>query len=79
MRTTGCDCTGVGVGVTGAATGATAAGAAGVVAVGVEPCTEIFGGVTGFGVGGVPPLGELVWGAPADGAEVAPACGLFWK
>ncbi|CAB4536493.1 unannotated protein [freshwater metagenome] len=47
-------------------------GAAG--ATGVVPGIEIFGGVTGFGVGGVPPLGELVWGAPAEGA---PACGLF--
>jgi len=40
---------------------------------------EIFGGVTVFGVGGVPPFGELVWGAPVTGAIVDPACGLFWK
>ena len=42
--------------------------AAGVGATGAVPGIEIFGGVTVFGVGGVPPLG-----APATGAVADPA------
>ena len=67
LRTTGCVCTGV------VATGG-ATGAAGVGATGEAPGIEILGGVTVFGVGGVPPLG-----APATAAVADPACGLFWK
>ena len=68
MRTTGCA-----TGAAGCATGAATTGAG---ATGAAPVIEIFGGVTGFGVGGVPPLG-----APATGAlaVVVAACGLFWK
>ena len=67
MRTTGCD--------TGCATGA--AGATGAVAgVAAAPPIEIFGGVTGFGVGGVPPFGAPATGAVEPGEA---ACGLFWK
>ena len=57
LRTTGCVCA-----------GAATTGAAGVGATGVVPVIEIFGGVTVFGVGGVPPLG-----APATGAVGVPA------
>jgi hypothetical protein len=75
VRTTGC-ATGAAGCATGAATTGVAAGVAGADATGVAPVIEIFGGVTGFGVGGVPPLG-----APATGALalVVAACGLFWK
>ena len=40
------------------------------------PPIEIFGGVTGFGVGGVPPFGAPATGALEPGEA---ACGLFWK
>ena len=65
VRTTGC-ATGAAGCATGAAT--TGAGAA-------APVIEIFGGVTGFGVGGVPPRGAAT-GVAATGVA---ACGLFWK
>ena len=71
VRTIGCDgVVAAGAGVTGAVgVGATGAG------VTAAPFTEIFGGVTGFGVGGVPPLG-----APATGLEAGDGlCGLAWK
>ncbi|CAB4722999.1 unannotated protein [freshwater metagenome] len=57
LRTTGCVCT-----------GAATTGAAGVGAAGAVPGIEILGGVTVFGVGGVPPFG-----APETGALVVPA------
>ena len=56
------------------ATGAATTGAAGVGAAGAVPGIEIFGGVTVFGVGGVPPFG-----APETGALVLLDWGLFWK
>ena len=62
VRTTGCA-----TGAAGCATGAATTGAG---ATGVAPVIEIFGGVTGFGVGGVPPRGA---------ATAVAACGLFWK
>ena len=72
VRTTGCD--------TGAAACAGCAGCAGATgaAAGVAgaPPIEIFGGVTGFGVGGVPPFGAPATGALEPGEA---ACGLFWK
>ena len=42
---------------------------------------EMFGGVTGLGVGGVPPLGAPGTGALVTGAAEfwVAACGLFWK
>ena len=79
VRTTGCDTGAAGcAGVAGAATtGAACAGATGAAAgVAGAPPIEIFGGVTGFGVGGVPPLGAPATGALALGEA---ACGLFWK
>ena len=53
--------------------------AAGVVKEVEDGVKEIFGGVTGFGIGGVPPFGAFDCGAPATGDDAAPACGLFWK
>ena len=86
VRTTGCDTGAAGAATTGAATtgaattGAACAGATGAAAgvAGVEgtPPIEIFGGVTGFGVGGVPPFGAPATGALEPGEA---ACGLFWK
>ena len=79
VRTTGCDTGAAGcAGVAGAATtGAGCAGATGAAAgVAGAPPIEIFGGVTGFGVGGVPPFGAPATGALEPGEA---ACGLFWK
>ncbi|CAB4746459.1 unannotated protein [freshwater metagenome] len=73
VRTTGCDTGAAGAATTGAACAGATGAAAGVAGV---PPIEIFGGVTGFGVGGVPPFGAPATGALEPGEA---ACGLFWK
>ena len=75
FRTTCCDGAGC-AGATGACTGA--ACATGVATGAGVPGIEIFGGVTGFGVGGVPAPGAPLFGVAVAGVCVAlPACGLF--
>ena len=76
VRTTGCDTGAAGAATTGAACAGATGAAAGVAGVEGTPPIEIFGGVTGFGVGGVPPFGAPATGALEPGEA---ACGLFWK